>query len=148
MPRVILLLTGLLTLMTPTTEAAEKRPIKVDDLFRFQRVSDPQISPDGAQVVYVVSVITDPANNKSSSNLWLAATDDKTPPRQLTTTEKKDRHPRWSPDGKRILFESNRSGDTQLWLIDLGGGEARQLTHVSTEAGNALWSRDGSHIAF
>jgi dipeptidyl aminopeptidase/acylaminoacyl peptidase len=134
--------------MTSPSQAADKRPITVDDLYRFQRISDPQISPDGSQVVYVISTITDAANNKSSSNLWLAATDGKTPPRQLTTTEKKDRHPRWSPDGKRILFESNRSGDTQLWLIELAGGEARQLTHVSTEANNALWSRDGSHIAF
>jgi dipeptidyl aminopeptidase/acylaminoacyl peptidase len=121
----------------------------VDDLYRFQRVSDPQISPGGTQVVYVVGTITDPAKNKSKSNLWLAATDGKSPPRQLTTTDKKDSHARWSPDGKRLLFESTRSGgEPQLWMIDVGGGEARQLTHVSTGAGNALWSRDGSHIAF
>lgn len=137
----------LFALSTPVI-AAEKRPMTVDDLFRFQRVSDPQVSPDGRQVVYVVSVITDPAKNKSHSNLWLADTDGKSPPRQLTSTDKKDRHPRWSPDGKKILFESNRGGNTQLWTIDLGGGEARQLTKVSTEAGNAVWSRDGAHVAF
>src|SRR4051812_48777932 len=89
--------------------AAEKRPMAVDDLYRFQRVADPQISPDGSRVVYVVTTITDPAKNKTKSNLWIAATDGSTPPRQLTTTEKKDSHPRWSPDGKRILFESTRS---------------------------------------
>ena len=67
---------------------------------------------------------------RSSSSLWLAATDGKSEPRQLTNAAgKKDRHPRWSPDGKQILFESNRSGDNQLWVIDLDGGEARQLTH-------------------
>jgi dipeptidyl aminopeptidase/acylaminoacyl peptidase len=136
-----LLLSGSLT-------AAEKRPMTIDDLYRFKRVSDPQISPDGSQVVYVVAEITDPAKNKSHSNLWLAATDGKMPPRRLTTTEKKDSHPRWSPDGKQIVFESNRSGESQLWTIDVGGGEARQLTHVSSGAGNAVWSRDGSHIAF
>src|SRR5262245_46386281 len=92
--------------------AAEKRPMVIDDLFRFKRWSDPQISPDGTQVVYVAAEITDPAKNKSHSNLWLAATDGKSPPRRLTTTDKKDKHPRWSPDGKRILFESNRSGET------------------------------------
>jgi dipeptidyl aminopeptidase/acylaminoacyl peptidase len=121
----------------------------LDDLYRFKRVADPQISPDGSQVVYVLTTITDPAQNKTKSNLWLATTDGKSPPRQLTTTDKKDSHPRWSPDGKRILFESNRSGgEPQLWVIDTGGGEARQLTHVGTGAGNALWSRDGSLIAF
>jgi dipeptidyl aminopeptidase/acylaminoacyl peptidase len=131
------------------SSAAEKRPMTVDDLYRFQRVSDPQISPDGAQVVYVVGTITDPGKNKSKANLWLAATDGKTPPRQLTTTDKKDSYPRWSPDGKRILFESTRSvGEPQLWTIDVGGGEARQLTRISTGAGNALWSRDGASIAF
>jgi dipeptidyl aminopeptidase/acylaminoacyl peptidase len=146
MYRVALVLVGLL--VAPLS-AAEKRQMTIDDLYKFQRVSDPQISPDGTQVVYVVGTITDPAKNKSKSNLWLAATDAKTPPRQLTTTDKKDSHPRWSPDGKMILFESTRSaGEPQLWSIDVGGGEARQLTHVSAGAGNAIWSRDGSHIAF
>jgi Tol biopolymer transport system component len=149
MRRAPFVLPALLALAVPAlAPAADKRPIQVDDLFRFQRVSDPQISPDGSQVVYVVSTITDPANNKSSSNLWLAAADGKSPPRRLTTTDKKDNHPRWSPDGKQVLFESNRSGDGQLWVIDLGGGEARQLSRVSTGAGNGLWSPDGSHIAF
>ncbi len=129
--------------------AAEKRPMTVDDLFRFQRVYEPQISPDGSQVVYVVGTILDPAKNKSKADLWIAAADGKTPPRQFTTTDKKDSHPRWSPDGKRVLFESTRSGgEPQLWIIDLNGGEARQLTRTSTGAGNAIWSLDGSHIAF
>src|SRR5947209_15829246 len=83
--------------------AAEKRPMTIDDLFRFRRVADPQISPDGSQVAYVVTTITDPAKNKTESNLWLAAANGTTPPRQFTTTDKKDSHPRWSPDGKRIL---------------------------------------------
>jgi dipeptidyl aminopeptidase/acylaminoacyl peptidase len=129
--------------------AAEKRPMTIDDLFRFQRVADPQINPDGSQVVYVLTSITDPAKNKTKSNLWLVAADGKSAPRQLTTTEKKDSHPRWSPDGKRVLFESTRSeGEPQLWLIDLDGGEARQITHLSTGAGNGVWSRDGSLVGF
>jgi dipeptidyl aminopeptidase/acylaminoacyl peptidase len=124
----------------------KKRPITVEDFYNLERVSDPQISPDGKHVVYVVTRVDLPAN-KSSSNLWLASTDGKTR-RRLTTTPKGDRHPRWSPDGKRILFQSNRSGSLQLWLIDLSGGEARQLTTVSTGAHTGTWSRDGKHIAF
>jgi dipeptidyl aminopeptidase/acylaminoacyl peptidase len=124
----------------------KKRPITVEDFYHLERVSDPQISPDGNHVVYVVTKV-DLSANKASSNLWLASTDGKAR-RQLTTTPKSDRHPRWSPDGKRILFQSNRSGALQLWLIDPAGGEARQLTTVSTGAHTGTWSRDGKHIAF
>lgn len=128
--------------------AADKRPMTVDDLFRFTRVSDPQISPDGKWVAYVLGEV-DAAANKVPSSIWLAATDGSSPPRPLTNAAgKKDRHPRWSPDGKHILFESNRSGDNQAWVIAVQGGEARQLTSIATEAGTALWSPDGRKIAF
>jgi len=145
MKRVLFGLTCYFLASSPATVIADtKRAMTIDDLFRIQRVADPQISPDGKTVVYVLTSV-DPEGNKSKSNLWLA--DDKSN-RQLTTTEKKDRHPRWRPDGKQILFESNRSGSDQLWVIDIYGGEARQLTKLSTEAGTGIWSRNGKHIAF
>lgn len=128
--------------------AAEPRPMKVSDLFSFKRVADPQISPDGTRVVYQVTTVS-LEENKSITNLYLVDVHGKTPPRQLTTSMKKESHPRWSPDGKKILFESNRSGSTQLWVIDLeSGGEARQLTQISTGAANGIWSPDGKQIAF
>jgi dipeptidyl aminopeptidase/acylaminoacyl peptidase len=126
----------------------QKRPMQVDDLFRFKRVSDPQISPDGKWIAYTITTVEDVDSNKRSTNIWLASTDGKTQ-RQLTTSTKSDSHPRWSPDGKYILFQSNRSGSQQLWVIDVvGGGEARQLTNVSTGAGDAIWSPTGTHVAF
>ena len=133
---------------TPSPQAAVPRPMKIEDLYRFQRVADPQVSPQGDQVVYQVSSV-DLASNKTSTSLWLAAIDGKTPTRQLTNAPgKSDRHPRWSPDGKKILFESSRSGTSQLWVIDLNGGEARQITTLSTGASTAIWSHDGTKIAF
>ncbi len=145
----LLLSFALLALLTPALAvAADRRAMTVDDLFKFKRVADPQISPDGKLVAYTVTTVENVNENKTASSIWLAATDGSSPPRQLTNSGKKDRHARWSPDGKRILFESNRSGSYQLWLIDLDGGEARQLTTVSTEANNAGWSPDGSMVAF
>ena len=124
-----------------------RRPMKIEDLFRFKRVADPQISPDGKWVVYTLGIV-DLDANKITANLWLAPTEKGAVPRQLTTSPKSDRHPRWSPDGKSILFESSRSGGSQLWLIDPTGGEPKQLTNLSTEASLGIWSRDGKQIAF
>jgi dipeptidyl aminopeptidase/acylaminoacyl peptidase len=130
----------------PARAAEGKRPMAVEDLFKFKRVADPQISPDGKLVAYMLTNV-DLAGNKTTTNIWLVSSDGGTP-RQLTSSTKHDKHPRWSPDGKRILFESDRSGETQLWLIDLDGGEARQLTTIATEASNGIWSTDGKWIAF
>src|SRR5947209_3509905 len=137
----------LLALFCLHVSAAEgKRPMTVEDLFRFKRVAEPQISPNGKHVAYTVTNV-DLAGNKTTTNIWLAPTHGGTRP-QLTNSGKHDKHPRWSPDGKRILFESDRSGETQLWLIEPDGGEAQQLTTIATEARSGLWSPDGKWIAF
>ena len=146
MKRFILIFSLAISIFPVAARAADKRPMTVDDLFRFQRVADPQISPDGKTVAYVMTTVDLPGN-KSSSSIWLASAQNGKP-RALTNTTKKDGHPRWSPNGQRILFESNRSGKNQLWIINVNGGEASQLTTISSEAGNALWSPDGKWIAF
>jgi len=129
-------------------EAADKRPMKIEDLFDLKRVADPQISPDGKFVAYQVTSVS-LAENKSTTALWLAATDGKTPPKAFTTPNgKKDTHPRWAPDGKKILFSSTRSGAQQLWVMGLDGGEPQQITTISTGADNGLWSPDGKKIGF
>jgi dipeptidyl aminopeptidase/acylaminoacyl peptidase len=126
---------------------AAKRPMTVDDLFAFTRVAAPQISPDGKTVAYQVTTV-DLEKNKTSTALWLAPADGKAVPRQLTDPQgKRDANPRWSPDGERILFESTRSGTSQLWVVG-ADGEPKQLTSVSTGASNGVWSPDGAAVAF
>lgn len=150
MPYRVLLFVALVVVPAPVwAQDAKPRPMQVDDLFRFKRLSDPQVSPDGKWVVYVQGVV-DLEGNRIANNLWLASTDPARAgkPKQLTATTKSDRHPRWSPDGKHILFESNRSGASQLWIIALDGGEPKQLTTISTGASTGVWSRDGEQIAF
>jgi dipeptidyl aminopeptidase/acylaminoacyl peptidase len=133
----------------PPADRGIKRPMTLDDLYKFKRVADPQVSPDGKFVAYQMTEITDPAANKQHTHLWLAATDGRSAPRQLTASGKRDAHPRWSPDGTKLLFESTRGGTPQLFVLDLkNGGEARAVTTVSTGAGTGVWSPDGSHVAF
>jgi dipeptidyl aminopeptidase/acylaminoacyl peptidase len=139
--RVLLLVFGL-----SATTWAGGRPMTIDDLLAVKSVSDPQISPDGKQVVYVVSEL-DRVTNKSNSDLWLIAIDGGTP-RRLTTSPGADEHPRWSPDGKQISFVSDRGGSSQIWLLPIEGGEAHQLTKLPIDVSGPIWSPKGDKLAF
>ena len=122
------------------------RAITIDDLLAVKTVADPQISPDGKSVVYVVSEI-DREAGKSNSSLWLVLLPGGEPKR-LTTTPGSNNHPRWSPDGKTIAFVSSRGGSSQVWLLPIDGGEPRQLTHLPIDVSGPLWSPKGDKIAF
>jgi len=126
--------------------AAQQRPFELEDLLRLHRVSDPQVSPDGKSVAYVV---TDPikTENRTNSDIWLVPLAGGEP-RQLTRSPKADSNPRWSPDGKWIAFESSRDGEAQIWMLAASGGEARKLTTLATEAAQPVWSHDGKKLAF
>jgi dipeptidyl aminopeptidase/acylaminoacyl peptidase len=126
--------------------AQSKRPIELEDMFRIRRVSDPQLSPDGKWVAYVVTVV-DKAANRTNSDIWLIPSEGGEA-KQVTNSPRHDRHPRWSPDGKWIAFESNRGGSFQIYLMGSEDGEAKQLTSISTEATSPVWSHDGKTIAF
>ena len=125
---------------------AAGRAMTIDDLLAVKSVSDPQVSPDGKLVVYVVSEL-DRATEKSNADLYLIPTAGGEPKR-LTTSAGPDNHPRWSPDGKTIAFNSTRSGSTQVWLLPVDGGEARPLTKLPVEATGPIWSPTGEHVAF
>lgn len=132
----------------PSETPMPQRPMAVDDLFAFRRLGPPALDPTGMWVAWSAVEITDSHQNKSVSRIWVASVDGQQPPRQLTSTNAKDSNPRWSPDGRWILFESSRSGTSQLWAISTLGGEARQLTTISTGASGGIWSRDGQRIVF
>ncbi|MEY2880895.1 MAG: Prolyl tripeptidyl peptidase precursor [Verrucomicrobiota bacterium] len=141
-PVVVWLALGLVSAL-----GAQPRAMELEDLFRLKRVSDPQVSPDGGRVAYVVTeVLKD--ENRTNADIWLASTDGSGEARKLTNSPKRDAHPRWSPDGKWIAFESTRDGDSQLFLIAADGGEARKITTLATGAAQAMWSPDGTMIAF
>jgi dipeptidyl aminopeptidase/acylaminoacyl peptidase len=122
-----------------------KHAMAFDDLIKLQRVSEPEISPDGKWVAYTVAT-PDMEANRNASNIWMAATAGGEAV-QLTQSGK-DSSPVWSPDGKTIAFVSSRSGDSQVYLLSMEGGEPHPLTKLSTGADLAIWSPDGKTIAF
>jgi dipeptidyl aminopeptidase/acylaminoacyl peptidase len=127
--------------------AAEPRhAIGFDDLMSLGRVSDPQVSPDGAWVAFTVARYSK-EKNSGDSDVWLVPAAGGTP-RQLTRSERRDNNPRWGADGRQLAFISSRDGTPQVWVMDLSGGDARRLTSLSTGADGVIWSRDGSRLAF
>src|SRR5262249_46222016 len=86
-----------IALSTTASFAADKRPMQVEDLYKFKRVAAPQVSPDGKNVAYSLTTVS-LTDNKSSTALWIGSTEEKrTPPRPLTDPKgKKDNNPRWS----------------------------------------------------
>jgi dipeptidyl aminopeptidase/acylaminoacyl peptidase len=119
--------------------------MKIDDLLAAKGVSDPQLSPDGSLVVYVLSEL-DRATEKTTSSLWLVPSSGGQP-KQLTTAPGTNNHPRWSPDAKTIAFVSNRGGSAQVWLLPIDGGEPRQLTKLPIDVSGPLWAPQGDKIA-
>ncbi len=124
----------------------EKRPLTFDDFIRIKRLSDPQISPKGDLIAFVVTEM-DLEKNSSNSDIWIVPIE-KGDPRRLTSSPLSDSSPRWSPNGGQIAFISSRSGSSQIWMIDPHGGEATQFTNISTGVSSLTWSPAGTHIAF
>jgi dipeptidyl aminopeptidase/acylaminoacyl peptidase len=125
-----------------------RRPLKLDDLVKLREVRDPQCSPDGQWVAYVVSTI-DAKEDKSSTHLWMISYDGKTD-RQVTSSNESESSPKWSPDGKYLSFTSSRPGKAkgnQLWLLPIAGGEAMQLTETKGRLQGYEWSPDTKKIA-
>jgi dipeptidyl aminopeptidase/acylaminoacyl peptidase len=125
---------------------AQKRPFDVNALLELKRIADPQISPDGNLVAFQVQTV-DVAANKKPVQIWTVPLNGGAP-RQITHDGESNQRPRWSPDSKRIAYVSDRSGSSQLWLMDPDGGNAKQVTRLSTEADGHLFSGDGRNLVF
>ena len=138
-------LVAVLSLSLAGAAHAAAHPFNFDEMARLGRLGDFDVSRDGKWVVYAVGR-ADVDENKVTSALWLLPVDRSQPPRKLTAGVKKDREPRFSPDGKRIAFVSDRDGAPQVYLLELTGGEPQKLTSFVEGFGGPIWSPDGKFL--
>ncbi len=127
MRKILLILTLALPLIPALGFAAGAHPFSVHDMLAMQRISDPQVSPDGQWAAFTVRS-TDLEANRGRTDIWLASTDGKTVER-LTTHPENDWNPRWCLNGT-LFFLSARGGSAQIWRIDPTGGEATRMTDL------------------
>lgn len=132
--------------MSPFVDAELSHTFDPLDIFNLEYVSDPQISPDGRSIVYVRN-FKDVMTDKSLSNLWLINFDGSRN-RPLTTGPHNDSEPRWSHDGKKLLFKSNKDGKTRIYVRWMDTGDVAMLTNTPQSPANLSWSHDDQTIAF
>ena len=146
--RVSLLLVIVVSLGAPAL--AQKRNITEKDLFNFVWIGDPQVSPDGSRVAFVRTTVNEKKDGYNTA-IWIVTTANGET-RQLTNGPR-DTTPRWSPDGKFLVFVrapeiSGRTEPSQLFMLAMAGGEPFQFTTLPRGAGGPQWSPDGKMILF
>lgn len=124
------------------------RPLTPDTLvYGFTTADDPRVAPDGTRIVYTLSN-ADRESQKMTSALWQCDIDGGNR-RQLTFTGKRNGGARWSADGSRIAFVSDRVEKNGVFILDMrSGGDAREVTRHNESIGDLAWSPDGSRIAY
>lgn len=126
--------------------AVAKRALTPDDIYLTETVTEPQVSPDGAWIAYLVTT-NDRESDEMQNAIWMVSWDGRQQLR-LTAPASGIASPRWSPDGRHLAYIGKRAGDdhAQLMLLDRRGGEPRVLTHLAKDITSYAWSPDGQRM--
>jgi dipeptidyl aminopeptidase/acylaminoacyl peptidase len=143
-----------LVLATSALAQNPKHPFTFEDMMALKRVGAPVPSPDGKWVVFDC-VDVDLEVNTKISHLWIVpASGPAAAGRRLNPTPNHEERPRFSPDGKRLVWTSKATDSTQIWMCDFNSeagqlvGKPHQVTSISTGADGGIWSPDGKNIVF
>ena len=134
------------TIFGAITLHAQQSPLVNEDIFEIEYASDVQISPDATMVAYVrysMSIMRD----RREGRLWLVGTDGSSH-RKLTSEDRSESSPRWSPDGTRIAFVSGSTEGSEIYVYWVETGQIARLTQLERSPGGIAWSPDGRQIAF
>ncbi len=124
---------------------AQARPVRAEDLFRLSLISDPNVSPNGNRVAFVVQRLDGP-KDRYDSDIWIVSTSGGTPVR--ITRDGNASTPRWSPSSEVLLYVDAASGIPQIFAYNIRTSLARRLTLLPGGASSPVWSHDGKRIAF
>jgi dipeptidyl aminopeptidase/acylaminoacyl peptidase len=142
----VVALVALASCVVIASEATAQPTFTAAEMLKLKRVSDPQLSPDGSRVAFVLTDVSLEQNTRAN-DIYVVPVAGGTPVKFAATDRSEDR-PRWSPDGKWLAFVSTRGGSSQVWVMPSSGGEARQVTNIATEAAGVTWSPDGKWLVF
>jgi dipeptidyl aminopeptidase/acylaminoacyl peptidase len=148
----IVIILALTTSVLGQSPLSQKHFFTFEDMMKLKRVGAPVPSPDGKWVVFDAEDVDLDANTRIS-HLWIVpATGGES--RRLNPTSNHEERPRFSPDGKRLMWTSKATDPTQIWMCDFDGsagaliGQPHQVTNISTGADGGIWSPDGKNIVF
>jgi dipeptidyl aminopeptidase/acylaminoacyl peptidase len=131
--------------ISPARESA-KHPITLNEILSTRKPSEPQISPDGKKIAFIVQQAL-LEHNENRTELYLVNTDGGSQPVKLID-EKGLSQIRWLPDSQFITYLSSKSGSAQVWQLNVANRTSEQVTHHATGIGQYEWSHDGKKIAF
>lgn len=150
--KIVLVVSFALAVSALAQPPSGRHSFSFEEMMKLKRVGAPQPSPDGKWVVFDCVDVDLDANTRIS-HLWIAPAGGGEA-RRLNPTPNHEERPRFSPDGKKLIWTSKATDPTQIWMCDFDSsagslvGRPHQVTNISSGADGGIWSPDGKNIVF